>query len=574
MGTPSQDAIAIIRSHAASEESYYLEFKSGWQYGPDGRTPRQVKDIATDIGEAIVAFANSDGGDLVVGLEDDGSITGLPHGSEQLLYLQAWRQQVQLLPPTDNATHEPSVRVLKAEVDGAIVLLFRVEAHGGPAYVTSGGRCLMRQGPRSVPASADKIQRRRAHQRGDLDYETQPAPTADLHDLDWPLIRDSIRAPALQQLDDIALLRYWNLIEQRNGSVVLRTAALLLFAKNALRWHPNNRIRVRRVLGSDEGFGRDLNTTEREFVGPAVSQLAEVTQLLHRTLEREARGDQLFSTQHLLPRQAIDECIVNAVAHRNYAIDGQAIEVLIFPDRVEFRSPGQLPEPITVQQLRERLGVHRSRNPVIMRVLRDLGWTRDQGEGMRRIFGSMRQVELHEPELEETGDTFVVRLSTRSVYDEQTQAWIAAFGPFGLRPDERRYLVELRRSRNNRLSVDKLARQLGESYDETRAALQTLEQRGIVWHAPKSRTYRLVEPFNVPHERTFRRFSEHHTVIDDTTQFDRTHLARVLRLGDDQAALSAAIDRLKQQGAIQPVKAGRWKFGTSFLAYVQQRRRE
>src|SRR5690606_22915554 len=125
---------------------------------------------------------------------------------------------------------------------------------------------------------------------------------------------------------------------------------------------------------------------------------------------------------------------------------------------------------------------------------------------MSRIFGSMRQVELHEPELEEHADTFTVRLSTRSLHDEATQAWMASYGPFGLQPAERRYVVALRRA-GGRLSIDKLARQLDESFDQVKDALEGLERRAFVWHPKRSRAYRLVEPFNVLHERVYRAMS-------------------------------------------------------------------
>lgn len=558
MGSPAEDATAIVRALTSSEESYYIEFKSAYTYGADGRTPRDVREIAKDIGQTIVAFANSDGGDLVVGVEDDGSITGIPHGDDRTGYLRAWQQQLL------DAGEGVSVRVFDVEIDGVRVLLFRTEASSVVA-TTSDGRCLIRQKAASVPAAPQKIEQRRAHLLSDRDYEALPVPEATLEDLDWDLIRERSQF----NFDDVALLRYWNLIEQRNGSFVLRRAALLLFAKNALRWHPNNRVRIRRVLGDDAGYGRQLRSQERELLGPIASLLGQAHLVLRRTLERESRQEELFSTSTLLPEDAVDECLVNAVVHRNYAIEGQAVEILLFPDRVEFKSPGRLLDPITVEDLKAQEGVHVSRNPVMMRVLRDLGWTRDQGEGMSRIFGSMRQVELHEPELEEVADTFVVRLSTRSVYDERTQAWIASYGPFGLQPQERRYLVALRQA-GGTLSIDKLARQLNESFNQVKAALASLEKRGLVWHPRRSRSYHLVEPLNVAHERVHRLLDKAGISPDRSTTLDRDQIAQAAKT-DDQRSTSALIDQWKQAGILSPAGAKRWKLGASFLAYVDQR---
>jgi ATP-dependent DNA helicase RecG len=568
MGSPADDAVRIVKTLAAVGESYYVDFRSAWSYGPDGRAPRDAREIAEDICTTIVAFANADGGDLIVGVEDDGGITGVPHDEPRLRYLLAWQQQVA------ERGEGVAVRTFNVEVDGHRVLLFRV----GPSSMvttTSDGRCLMRRGTRSVPVPPREVERRRAAVLGDRYFESEPVPAATLADLDWELIRGALRerstnnSSSLERFDDVALLRYWNLIEQRNGSVVLVRAALLLFAKEALRWHPNNRIRIRRVHGDQPGYGRDLRTYEREYVGPVARLLVAASSELVQTLERESRQDQLFSTSTILPRGAVEECLVNAVVHRNYAIEGQAVEILLFPDRVEFKSPGQLPEPVTIADLEAQRGVHRSRNPVMMRVLRDLGWTRDQGEGMARIFGSMRQVELHEPELEEIGDTFIVRLSTRSVYDAQTQAWIASYGPFGLQPEERRYVVALRQD-GGRLSIDKLARQLGESFDQVKAALTRLEQRCLVWHPKRSRSYQLVEALNVPHERVYRLFVEAGIEPASGVVLSRDEVARVAG-SNDQQTTSTLIDQWKQAGILAPAGAKRFKLGPSFLAYLAQR---
>ncbi|MEX1362366.1 MAG: ATP-binding protein [Nannocystaceae bacterium] len=574
MGTPAEDAIAIVRELSVRGESYYVEYKSAWHYGPTGKTPRDIQEIAADIGKTIVAFANADGGDLLVGVEDDGAITGVPHEGDRLSYLLAWRQQVQT---SDDA--DASVGVSSVEVDGQRVLLFRVEALLGDPLVTSDGRCMMREKKLSIPVAPRKIAGRRAHVLGDRDYEAQPVPAATLEDLDWELIRHPDRARPnrnqtslfedFERFDDVALLRYWNLVEQRNGNVVLRRAALLLFAKDPLRWHPNNRVRIRRVFRDEPGYGRQLGTRERELLGPIAKVLQTASLVLRRSLLQESREDQLFTTSQLLPRAAVDECLVNAVAHRNYAIEGQAVEVLFHPDRVEFRSPGRLPEPITIADLRAQGGVHRSRNPVMMRVLRDLGWTRDQGEGMARIFGSMRQVELHEPELEEVADTFTVRLSTRSVYDASTQAWIASYGPFGLEPEERRYIVALRAA-GGRQSVDRLARQLDESFDQVKAALAGLERRHMVWHPKKSRSYQLVEPLNVPHERVYRALCAAKLRPSGTLMLDRKDIARISR-SEDEHTTSALIDQWKQAGVIAPAGKQRWRLGSSFLEYLSRR---
>lgn len=562
---PNSDLTAVVRALCGAGESYYVEYKSAFDFGPDQRAKRDLEAIAHDIGRTVVAFANADGGDLLVGVEDSGQVTGVPFEGDRLLYLASVHRAL-----IREAERAPDIRVHDVDLDGYRVLLFRVASHPDEPLVTSDGRCLIRDGATSRPATPREIESRRRHREGDQRFEAAPVPDASLADIDVELMQRLADANLVQTFSDpLDLLSYWNLLERRNGTAVLRRAALLLFAREPLRWHANNRIRIRRVLADEEGFGHHMMTRERDFTSPVGEQLRRVVPFLTRELEREAYSEQFFVTTSALPAAAVTECVVNAVAHRNYAIEGQSVEILLYPDRAEFRSPGRLPASITVDDLRRLRGVHRSRNPIMMRVLRDLGWTRDQGEGMRRIFGSMRQVELHAPELEEHADTFVVRLSTRSRYDDATQAWLSAYGPFGLRPETRKYMVALR-DEGGSLSVDKLARSLEESYDQTKEALVRLEALGLVWHKPRSRTYRLVEPLSVPHERALVRLKRLGVPLDPERLLDDADLTRLAGTYDQRTR-----DELARQwvgsGILTPAGQGRWRLGASLLAYADIR---
>lgn len=551
----------IARELISGGESYYVEFKSAWDFGPDGKNPRDIKDVARDIGRTLVAFANADGGDLLVGVEDQGTITGVPWEGDRLRYLeQAARTQVM--------EAELGAEVHELLVDGQRVLLFRVAEYAGDPVVTADGRCLIRKQAQSVPISPREIDRRRRQVLGDLGYEAELVKQATVDDLDLELMvrRPGQDNPRFDRPE--TLLRYWNLAEGRNGHITLRRAALLLFAKEPLRWHPNNRVRIRRVHGESEGFGRNLRTRETEVAGPIASAIHQTLSRLNRTFEAESKIGSLFTTTQLLPTEAVEECVVNSLIHRNYAIEGQAIEILLFPDRVEFKSPGSLAEPITIRDLQKQGGVHRSRNPIIMRVMRDLGWSRDQGEGMRRIFGAMRQVELHEPELEVASDTFIVRLSTRSLYDEATQAWISSYAPFGLQPDERKFIVAIRRA-GGALSIDRLARVLSVPFDQARGALVRLERRGIVWHGKRSRSYRIVEPLNVPHELAYRALTLSKPITSDAV-ITLDDLQAMTSLSDIRTLL-ALVDRWKESGILTPTGPKEWRFGESILEYARRR---
>lgn len=73
-----------VRNTLILGESHFREFKCSWEGKPDNKKPRLTKAICADIGEALVSFANADGGAILIGVEDDGTITGIPHSEEDI----------------------------------------------------------------------------------------------------------------------------------------------------------------------------------------------------------------------------------------------------------------------------------------------------------------------------------------------------------------------------------------------------------------------------------------------------------------------------------------------------------
>ena len=110
-----------VKNIIALGESHFREFKSALEGRPDSKRPRNVTSICRDIGEALVAFANADGGELLVGVEDDGLVTGVPHSDEQIeVMLNAIRTHVH---PESNL---PILNSTRLHVDGQLVLFFSV----------------------------------------------------------------------------------------------------------------------------------------------------------------------------------------------------------------------------------------------------------------------------------------------------------------------------------------------------------------------------------------------------------------------------------------------------------------
>ena len=203
-------------------------------------------------------------------------------------------------------------------------------------------------------------------------------------------------------------LQYLELAEFDGNRLRLRRAALLLFAKHPTKWHPRNQVRIFRVKGTEEKTGENFNVHEVGETSGNCFQINEQSWEMLRPHLTETRfsKDAIFKTQIIYPEAACKEALINAITHRDYSLEGRGIEVKIFDDRLEIISPGKLLSSLTIKNLEELKGVHQSRNTYISRVLREFGYIRELGEGMRRIFELMESNDLVKPKLESPNKTF------------------------------------------------------------------------------------------------------------------------------------------------------------------------
>lgn len=110
----------------------------------------------------------------------------------------------------------------------------------------------------------------------------------------------------------------------------------------------------------------------------------------------------------ILPTVVIREALVNAVVHRNYSITGSRVRVFRFADRVEVRSPGRLPNTVTIEKM--KVGVSFSRNPFLLKYMENLRYMDHLGRGIPMIIRQMKSRVGKEPGLEERGEEFILTL--------------------------------------------------------------------------------------------------------------------------------------------------------------------
>jgi len=474
-------------------ESHFREFKSAWEGRPSKKTRRDVKSISIDIARTLVAFANADGGELLVGVEDDGEITGIDLTDEQMATL--------LDAPIVRAhkdTPLPPVRSIRLTMDTKVILYFAVSKGTNYVYLTSDGRCLQRRDRESVPIASEVIRFSRTETMS-REYDRGVVDNAGIDDLDLEWI--GIAAESISKGMSVEkCLQHLELAEFDGTKLRLRRAALILFAKDSVRWHPRLQVRILKVEGNVIKAGDKYNVTKDEDVsGNILSLIKSSWDLLrpHLAETRFSRGA-LFKTQIIYPELACREGLINAIVHRDYSNEGRGIEVRVFTDRMEIVSPGELLSSISIDDLRQQKGVHESRNALISRVLRELGYMRELGEGIRRIYELMQSSDLTAPELESGNNVFTMTLSHRLVYTGEEKIWLENFADYDLSRDER---TVVRLGYGDRLVSPKAIWDACGIVDTDyyRRLLESLREKGILYSdVRRGAAYRLASVRDIP----------------------------------------------------------------------------
>ena len=181
----------------------------------------------------------------------------------------------------------------------------------------------------------------------------------------------------------------------------------------------------------------------------------------------------------MYPELACREALVNAIAHRDYSLEGRGVEVRVYTDRLEVESPGGLLSAIDIEDLRELKGVHQSRNSLVARVLREAGYMRELGEGMRRIFELMKSNDWTAPELRGDTNVFRITLHHKYVYSTEQMLWLEQFKNVDLDREER--TVVLLGYNDHLISTREIWDAVGiVDTDYCRRLLESLETKGLL----------------------------------------------------------------------------------------------
>ena len=425
---------------------------------PEGKTLEFKRDLSSPEGalKTIVAFANTSGGALLIGIEDGArGVKGVPD------VLKEEERLANLIADNISPKLVPSIEVIawrKTHVLGVEIYPSSNRPHHlnrlGP-----GGGVFVRVGSTNRRADSVLIEEmRRFSQVSSLDE--QPIPELNSEAIDFRAASEFFRPIRKLTRHEMETLR---LLTTYQGRIVPTIGGVLLFGADRLSHYPDAWIQAGRFAGNDRR--RIMDTAEVRSYLPGAAE--DVIAFLQKHMTREAVIGSVKRTEvWTYPVVAVREAIMNAIVHADYAQRGAPIRVALFDDRLEIENPGLLPFGLTIDDIQK--GISKLRNRVIGRVFQELGLIEQWGSGIQRMTAACRDRGLDAPHFEEIGTHFRVTLSA-----------VARSLPVTDARDEK-ILAALAENPEAGLSTSQIAEELKLSPRATRTRLVSLVERGLI----------------------------------------------------------------------------------------------
>ena len=395
--TTRTDLLEII----ANGESSGVEFK---------RDDLRTEDLAKEL----AAFSNFQGGMVLLGVEDDGAISGLSRNDLEEWVMNVCRNKIR----PEIVPYFEMVRVGKNDV--AVVRVTR--GYGVHAlWHNNARRYLVRVGTQSREAGQEELARL-FQQRGSIRAELQPVSGTKLAHLDLRRLRNYFNAVRQQDAppdeDEDAwrsLLTNTQIMTEEGATV----GGLLLFGKMPNRFLPHAGIDAVAYHGTEQDYEAQERRALRGPMTPLLGGDDDIVEngLVEQALDfvrRNARPTTKLDggrrvERPAYPAEALREAIINALIHRDYLLTNTDIELALYSERLEIISPGRLPNGITPARM--RAGARAARNQMLKDVMRDYRYLEHMGMGIpRKIIRGMKEHNDTDPDLIEQDERFVVRL--------------------------------------------------------------------------------------------------------------------------------------------------------------------
>ena len=370
-----------------------------------------------NLAKELVAFSNLDGGMVILGVRDDGSISGLTRNRLEEWVMNACRDKIRpgMIPFFEIMREvEPGrdVAIVRVPRDGRVHSQWHNDKH--TYYIRVGTRSR-----EPTPQELDRLFRR----QGMVCAEIQTVSGTTINDLDRRRLKDCFGRVRQQDVpgdkDDTgwrSLLTNTDIMTEEGASM----AGTLLFGITPNRYLPQAGIDAVAFPGTE----KECEEKERTQLHGAMTPLMDRDgNLLEAGLAEQAvdfvrrntpaRSSLEDGTRRVdtpaYPEEVIRETVVNALIHRDYMLSETGIELAVYEDRLEVISPGKLPNGITPERM--RVGTRAARNSILKDFMRDYGYLEHMGMGVpRKIIKGMKEHNGSDPQLIEENERFTVRL--------------------------------------------------------------------------------------------------------------------------------------------------------------------
>lgn len=338
-----------------------------------------------EIAKIISAFANTQGGLLILGVSDKGAIEGIKENPDMI------QQRIS----NSNATIHPSpiINVKIHIIDKKKILVIAVHKADSTVFHTVEGVIFVRIGSTIQKLEGQSILEF-LRNRQILLFEESIEPNAKIEDLDPTKVTGYLeKRNQPDYLNSHSLKDFFTSkkLASFQPDFKIKSAGILFFAKDTQQFYQYAQIKLVRFDGN-----QPIKVLAYEDAKGNLPQMIEhAMNFVRRFTPKEFVITGTKRTEiPALPEEAVREAIINAVAHRDY-FNKNEVQLSIFDDRLEITNPGGLPEGMT----KELLGTFSiQRNPVIYQMLKDYGYMEGIGSGISKIIRTMKEKNLKEPE--------------------------------------------------------------------------------------------------------------------------------------------------------------------------------
>ena len=368
----------MVRNDEIRQRLQQLGEDSRWEFKRvEFRNGKPTSPTRDELVKELIAFANAKGGTLLLGVEDDGSLQGMSR--EQMAAID------KLMAEASSQSIEPALRIdiHHRQLDGKAFVV--IEVPRGDSLHERRGRSWIRVGESTRPMTADERLRlgQRRGQNRYVWFDEQPVPATGFDTLDpalWkPMLSTEGAADPAAALAKLALLA-----PDESGQERATVAGVLLCTPNPEQWLPNAAITATFYRGTDRTA---YQLDAREIVGPLQQQIADAMKFVAGNMRVAARKVPARIDMPAYSIRAVFEAVVNAVVHRDYANRASRIRLSMFVDRLEIRSPGGLPNTLTIESMGSRQA---TRNQAIASLMGRIGVGEIHGSTDRRYFMERR----------------------------------------------------------------------------------------------------------------------------------------------------------------------------------------